>query len=388
MTRTDARRSPRPSEARGAGAANRRCPSRRSSRCSGPPATRRSRGSCMRQPNLTVTDRQAAASERVLTWFAALAGEIRQTEPGTPVQSVPELVYMAGELDLGQQGKVRDRMKPAAIEELIRRSAREQGVELLEHRELADVRGVAAEATAILGNLGRIPTELTHRQRQREHHDLDRRQGHRERRRAQARGRDAAGGRGEGRREDQGQRRRGRDPRQPRGRRHLVQARQDQGRRRPRQGHQGRGQGRRPRDRQGQRHARGRRQVELVGADHDRHARRQRHRRRGHRQGHGRHAGHVRRQRRRDRSTTSASRASPSTGRCSRRPSPTSPRRRARAPRRASPAGRSARPSRATRPAATAARSRSPGSSEPRCPRRNRLEIRTSSVTFASGRLP
>ncbi|MDA0160893.1 hypothetical protein OM076_11505 [Solirubrobacter ginsenosidimutans] len=114
----------------------------------------------MRQPNLTVTDRQAASSERVLTWFAALAREIRQTEPGTPVQSVPELVYMAGELDV-EQGKVRDRMKAPAIEALIRRSAREQGIELLEHRELADVRGVQAEATAILGNLDRIPTELS-----------------------------------------------------------------------------------------------------------------------------------------------------------------------------------------------------------------------------------
>ena len=114
----------------------------------------------IRQPNLTVTDRQAESSERVLTWFVALAREIRQTEPGTPLQSVPELVYMAGELEI-EQGKVRDRMKPSKIEELIRRSAREQGVELLEHRGLADVRGVGAEATAILGNLGRIPTELT-----------------------------------------------------------------------------------------------------------------------------------------------------------------------------------------------------------------------------------
>ena len=114
----------------------------------------------MRQPNLTVTDRQAVASERVLTWFVALAGQIRQTEPGTPVQSVPELVYMAGELEI-EQGKVRDRMKPSVIEQLIRRSAREQGIQLLEHRDLADVRGVQAEATAILGNLGRIPTELT-----------------------------------------------------------------------------------------------------------------------------------------------------------------------------------------------------------------------------------
>ena len=114
----------------------------------------------LRQPNLTITDRQTVATERVLMWFAELAREIRQTEPGTPLQSVPELVYMAGELDV-EQGKVRERMKPSAIEELLRRSAREQGIELLEHRDLADVRGVQAEATAILGNLGRIPTEFT-----------------------------------------------------------------------------------------------------------------------------------------------------------------------------------------------------------------------------------
>ena len=92
----------------------------------------------MRQPNLTVTDRQASSSERVLTWFTALAREIRQTEPGTPVQSVPQLVYMAGELDL-EQGKVRDRMKPAAIEALIRRSAREQGIELREHSLVSEM---------------------------------------------------------------------------------------------------------------------------------------------------------------------------------------------------------------------------------------------------------
>lgn len=116
----------------------------------------------LRQPNLTITDRQAVASERVITWFVGVAGDLRKTEMGTPVPSVPELVYLAGELDLGEgePGKVRDRMKPSVIEELIRRTAREQGVVLVEHRDLADVRGLQAEATAILGNLGRIPTEL------------------------------------------------------------------------------------------------------------------------------------------------------------------------------------------------------------------------------------
>ena len=201
----------------------------------------------MRQPNLTVTDRQAVASERVLTWFVALAREIRQTEPGTPVQSVPELVYMAGELD-GRAGQgprpheaVRDRGpdppqrpragRPAARAPRPRRRPRRAGGGDRDPRQPRP-----------------HPDRAHLRQLQREHHDLDRRQGHRERRGAQARGRDAAGGRGEGRREDQGQRRRGRDPRQPGGRRRLVQTRSDQGRRRPRQGHQGRSQGRRPRD--------------------------------------------------------------------------------------------------------------------------------------------
>jgi len=115
-----------------------------------------------RQPDLTVkSDPQAVASERVLIWFTEVATRLRQTEPGSRVQSVAELVYIAGRLDLGQGGKVRDRMKPAAIEQLLRNAAREQGVQLLDHRPLDDPRGLAAEAAAIFGNLDRIPTELT-----------------------------------------------------------------------------------------------------------------------------------------------------------------------------------------------------------------------------------
>ena len=152
----------------------------------------------MRQPtNLTVTDRQAAASERVLTWFVALAREIRQTEPGTPLQSVPELVYMAGELGPDQDGRARSAtaMKPAAIEELIRRSAREQGVAAARAPRPRRRPRRAGGGDRDPRQPRPHPDRAHLRQRQREHHDLDRRQGRGQRRRAQARGRDAAGGR-------------------------------------------------------------------------------------------------------------------------------------------------------------------------------------------------
>ncbi len=159
MTRTDARRTPRPAE--------------RERRSGEPPlpepavlALQRTAGNqavarmVMRQPNLTVTDAKAEATERIMTWFAAKAEQLRKIEPGAPVQAVPELVYMAGDLDLGQ-GKVRDKLKPALIEQMLRDAARNKGVELLDHRPLEDVRGVAVEAAAILGNLDRIPTEFS-----------------------------------------------------------------------------------------------------------------------------------------------------------------------------------------------------------------------------------
>jgi hypothetical protein len=72
------------------------------------------------------------------------------------VQSVAELVWIACELeytdDAGQPAKVRDHVKPDALEDYLRRRANHQGIELLEHRGMADVRGVQAEASAILGN--------------------------------------------------------------------------------------------------------------------------------------------------------------------------------------------------------------------------------------------
>ena len=98
-------------------------------------------------------------------WFDPFVAEVRQREAGSPVQSVAELVWIACELeytdDAGQAAKVRDHVKPGVLEGYLRGRAKHQGIVLLEHRPMADVRGVQAEAMAILGNLGRIPTEAT-----------------------------------------------------------------------------------------------------------------------------------------------------------------------------------------------------------------------------------
>lgn len=120
----------------------------------------------MRTPDLKASDSGYDAAMRAVDrWFDPVAAEVRQREAGSPIQSVAELVWIACELeytdDAGQTAKVRDQVKPAALEDYLRRRAKHQGIELLEHRAMADVRGVQAEAMAILGNLGRIPTEAT-----------------------------------------------------------------------------------------------------------------------------------------------------------------------------------------------------------------------------------
>jgi hypothetical protein len=120
----------------------------------------------MRTPDVKATDSAYDAAMRAVDrWFDPVAAEVRQREAGSPIQSVAELVWIACELeftdDAGQTAKVRDQVKPAALEDYLRRRAKHQGIELLEHRAMADVRGVQAEAMAILGNLGRIPTQAT-----------------------------------------------------------------------------------------------------------------------------------------------------------------------------------------------------------------------------------
>jgi hypothetical protein len=117
-------------------------------------------------PNLQVDNRaNDLAWEKIYVWFDELAGEVRQREAGSPVQSTAELVYMACELEYddpqGKHVKVRDHVKPSAIESYIKARAKQQGITLLDHRDPTDVRGLQAEATAILGNLGRLPTELS-----------------------------------------------------------------------------------------------------------------------------------------------------------------------------------------------------------------------------------
>ena len=120
----------------------------------------------MRRPDLKVGDDGSEAAMRAVEkWFDPFVAEVRKREAGSPVQSVAELVWIACELeytdDAGQAAKVRDRIKPGVLEGYLRGRAKHQGIVLLEHRPMADVRGVQAEATAILGNLGRIPTEAT-----------------------------------------------------------------------------------------------------------------------------------------------------------------------------------------------------------------------------------
>jgi hypothetical protein len=116
----------------------------------------------MRQPNLTPSNAaNNAAWDEVYNWFDGIAGEARKREAGSPIQSVAELVYMACELPVPGHGKVRDHLSPREIEGYMRGRAKQQGITVLDHRDMADVRGVRAEAMAILANLGRIPTEAT-----------------------------------------------------------------------------------------------------------------------------------------------------------------------------------------------------------------------------------
>src|SRR3954454_20559284 len=78
------------------------------------------------------------AWEQIYVWFDALAGEVRQRETGSPVQSVAELVYMAGELDYtgadGNAAKAREHVKPSAIESYIRSRPNRQGLPPADHR--------------------------------------------------------------------------------------------------------------------------------------------------------------------------------------------------------------------------------------------------------------
>ena len=55
-----------------------------------------------------------------------------------------------------------DKAKPEEVEQRIRVRARTLGVRLTEHRDAGDVAGVRSELSAVLANLGAIPTQLTY----------------------------------------------------------------------------------------------------------------------------------------------------------------------------------------------------------------------------------
>ena len=120
----------------------------------------------MRKPDLNVhADADTPAYDAVSSWFVGVANEVRQRESGSPLQSLAELVHIAAQLtytdDAGNTATVGERIKPAKLEPWIKDAAKHAGIVLLEHRSMSDVRGVQAEAMAILANLDRIPTEAT-----------------------------------------------------------------------------------------------------------------------------------------------------------------------------------------------------------------------------------
>jgi hypothetical protein len=78
--------------------------------------------------------------------------------------SVPELVNEAGALIFdtgrGKSRLVREVLNPGDREVFLRQLARERGVALLEMHQLSNLPGVKSQLSAMLRNLGRIPTEL------------------------------------------------------------------------------------------------------------------------------------------------------------------------------------------------------------------------------------
>jgi hypothetical protein len=114
----------------------------------------------MRKPDLRVGKDHSAASDAVYSWF-----ESAWRQAGGIVQSVPELVYMAGQLTFtdqhDKQAKVADHLKPKQLEVMIRGIAKERGAHLPEHREMDDIPGVEAEVKAVMAALGKIPTSFT-----------------------------------------------------------------------------------------------------------------------------------------------------------------------------------------------------------------------------------
>jgi hypothetical protein len=104
-----------------------------------------------------------AATQAVWDWFDKYSEPHR--ESGSVPGSVAELVAQACALPFtlkdGSQGVVRDKVPPPEVEEHLRQRARTLGLRLQEHRDASDTAGVRSELSAVLSNLGAIPTQLT-----------------------------------------------------------------------------------------------------------------------------------------------------------------------------------------------------------------------------------
>ena len=169
-------------------------------------------------PNLTSTTAPTTSpGSRSTPGSTRSPREVRQREAGSPIQSIAELVYMACELEYTDQTASARRSASTSSRARSRATssarAKQQGITLLDHRDLDDVRGLQAEATAILGNLGRLPTELTFGN---DNENITISIGGKLEANVGAlhlEGETLPGGRREGQRQDQGQGRRGRGPR-------------------------------------------------------------------------------------------------------------------------------------------------------------------------------
>jgi hypothetical protein len=107
---------------------------------------------------------KAVATARA--WWDVVFSDAKKAGGGGPAAfmwSVPELVRETGALIFGPKDSgrlVRQVMKPAEIEAFLRQHAKDKGVRLLETHGLSDLPAVESELSAILKNLGRIPTEI------------------------------------------------------------------------------------------------------------------------------------------------------------------------------------------------------------------------------------
>lgn len=107
---------------------------------------------------------KAVATARA--WWDVVFSDAKKAGRGGPAAfmwSVPELVRETGALIFGPRDSgrlVRQVMKPAEIEAFLRQHAKDKGVRLLETHGLSDLPAVESELSAILKNLGRIPTEI------------------------------------------------------------------------------------------------------------------------------------------------------------------------------------------------------------------------------------